>query len=585
MARRPYLAISALAFSFFCAPSMLLWAPQATCWLVTMALASDPLADGRVPAALSEPHEHWQTIFAWPSPGFVPQMTKHRGWWKRVLRATRAPILDRLLADEVMQDGNDTILVNYGGDDGHQHEGAWYESRPTRCSTTQAALVSYFCGAEAANRSTYFGGPGAAALDDFEEVLAALRGHGEKERRYVFRLDVVSESGRPGFSHAWTVVLQPNGTLYWLQSFVGQYTLQEWMSSRKGGRYASDGPALHIRAFLEKLRRLRTLFNISSWGDAHNTAYHDLFWVDQRAQEGFYKFNMSDMSLGQFRWNLACRYPTPNSAQARGDAILGDSTTEGAYKDTPKGGYTDHGSGGLTNGSAVLPRITWVGGLAALALVLIAVAGRIRQVLGRTKPVQLDASALRTARLSRLDAMGARQASSPARVRPGHSPAGDGEPAVGMGTRWAELPNLGLEVQQPWAQMLLSGQKTVETRAYPLPAALIGRPLYVVESGSGVARKSSLPDQVPAGHASLRICGTATFKASDEYPSRAAWLADEAEHCVPADSPYAMQDDHTNPVYAWRVEAVVALETPLPVPAMRRVMRSLFELTEAVPAC
>jgi len=133
--------------------------------------------------------------------------------------------------------------------------------------------------------------------------------------------------------------------------------------------------------------------------------------------------------------------------------------------------------------------------------------------------------------------------------------------------------------------MLLSGQKTVETRAYPLPAALIGRPLYVVESGSGVARKSSLPDQVPAGHASLRICGTATFKASDEYPSRAAWLADEAEHCVPADSPYAMQDDHTNPVYAWRVEAVVALETPLPVPAMRRVMRSLFELTEAVPAC
>ena len=147
-------------------------------------------------------------------------------------------------------------------------------------------------------------------------------------------------------------------------------------------------------------------------------------------------------------------------------------------------------------------------------------------------------------------------------------------------TDWADLPIVGLEVQQPWAQMILSGEKTAETRAYPLPAALIGRTIYIVESLPGVARQSSLPDQVVAGHTSLRICGTVTFHASEQYPSRAEWLADEPRHRVPADSPYAMQTDCRTPVYAWRVERVAAFETALPVPAMQRVMRSLFELTE-----
>lgn len=147
---------------------------------------------------------------------------------------------------------------------------------------------------------------------------------------------------------------------------------------------------------------------------------------------------------------------------------------------------------------------------------------------------------------------------------------------------WADEPRVGLEVQEPFCGMLLAGRKSVETRSYALPAALLGRPVELVRSGEGVAGSSAVPDAVPAGTTGLAVVGRVVFAACERYESEAAWLADAERHRVPADSPYRWSEE--SPVYAWTVREVAVAPAPLPVPQMRRLHRSLFRLcADAVP--
>eukprot|EP00931_Biecheleriopsis_adriatica_P110118 TRINITY_DN84398_c0_g1_i1.p1 TRINITY_DN84398_c0_g1~~TRINITY_DN84398_c0_g1_i1.p1 ORF type:complete len:265 (-),score=38.76 TRINITY_DN84398_c0_g1_i1:65-760(-) len=139
-----------------------------------------------------------------------------------------------------------------------------------------------------------------------------------------------------------------------------------------------------------------------------------------------------------------------------------------------------------------------------------------------------------------------------------------------------QLRKVGLEIQTPWSRMLLSGSKTIETRRYPLPAALLGRPISVLETDEGQARISGLPDEVPAGDAAVRLAGTVTFGSCVEYSSLAEWLRDECRHCVPSDSPYAWTSDQV--VFGWVVEAAAPFDKPGQAPVLRRRHRSLFEL-------
>ena len=40
----------------------------------------------------------------------------------------------------------------------------------------------------------------------------------------------------------------------------------------------------------------------------------------------------------------------------------------------------------------------------------------------------------------------------------------------------------GLNVQAPWTGLLISGEKSVETRSYPLPKKYVGEKLALVET-------------------------------------------------------------------------------------------------------
>lgn len=136
--------------------------------------------------------------------------------------------------------------------------------------------------------------------------------------------------------------------------------------------------------------------------------------------------------------------------------------------------------------------------------------------------------------------------------------------------------NVGLELQKPFSTLLLSGAKTVETRSYPLPAALIGQRISILETQEGAACISALADEVMAGDSAVRLIGTVTFSSCFAYASVAEFAADEARHLVPRDSPYMWSKDRI--VFAWVVGSADLYEQPAATPALRRRMRSLFEM-------
>lgn len=145
----------------------------------------------------------------------------------------------------------------------------------------------------------------------------------------------------------------------------------------------------------------------------------------------------------------------------------------------------------------------------------------------------------------------------------------------------AEVGRRGLELQRPWSELLLTGVKTVETRGYALPAALVGVPLLVIETEPVVPGQSGLGDVVQAGTEGARLTGEVTFSECIVYEDRQQWLADSARHCVATDSVHAWPEGQPAAKYGWVVSAAAAFSEPQPVPRMCRELRSIFSLADS----
>ncbi|KAL3822799.1 hypothetical protein ACHAXA_005964 [Cyclostephanos tholiformis] len=138
--------------------------------------------------------------------------------------------------------------------------------------------------------------------------------------------------------------------------------------------------------------------------------------------------------------------------------------------------------------------------------------------------------------------------------------------------------SFGLEVQSPFAEYLLNGNKIVETRTYPLPSGLLGRRMHVLRSGKGRDRVSSVPDRttlrrtsaitVPSSSSSsssttppspsssssssLEKVGWITFLRSFRYETREMFDNDAKDHLVDSSiSGYGWTEDM--PMYGWIV--------------------------------
>ena len=142
----------------------------------------------------------------------------------------------------------------------------------------------------------------------------------------------------------------------------------------------------------------------------------------------------------------------------------------------------------------------------------------------------------------------------------------------------------GLEMQNPWAKYLLKGEKKIETRAYDLPPALIGKKIFILQSPEGTAGISSLSDTIDYSAGLVEQVGWCRFDRVISYRDQDTFEADKGLHLVEKGSGYGWVPDVTKVIYGWVVgeygETTQSRDGVVPDKAIRR-LRSIFELTSA----
>jgi hypothetical protein len=116
----------------------------------------------------------------------------------------------------------------------------------------------------------------------------------------------------------------------------------------------------------------------------------------------------------------------------------------------------------------------------------------------------------------------------------------------------------GINIQCPWAENLIIGNKCVETRSYPLPEKYEGEELALIETPG------------KTGNFKARIIGIVTFSHSFQYKDENEWRDDYNRHLVPDNDMSYKWDDKNK--YGWVVSDVVKFPKPQPAPQNKGII-------------
>src|SRR6185437_495894 len=117
----------------------------------------------------------------------------------------------------------------------------------------------------------------------------------------------------------------------------------------------------------------------------------------------------------------------------------------------------------------------------------------------------------------------------------------------------------GLNVQSPWAELIVSGRKTIETRHYPLPTKYLHVELAVIQTpGSANPGKKA------------QIVGTVVFSRCITYGSKQEWKADYRRHLVP-ENDKAFGYNSNKPKWGWVVKRVTTFPATVAPPKRRGI--------------
>ena len=153
---------------------------------------------------------------------------------------------------------------------------------------------------------------------------------------------------------------------------------------------------------------------------------------------------------------------------------------------------------------------------------------------------------------------------------------------------WADKGRrFGLEMQHPYSEFVLTGKKSIESRAYPLPEALLDTQIEILQSEKGQDGVSSVPNRATLSKSSqssqssqspLKRIGWVTFAKCHQY-TKEEFEADVEKHLVDPNSGYGWNEKR--PMFGWVVgtyhKQEIVDEENVDTVALRR-MRSLFEI-------
>ena len=104
----------------------------------------------------------------------------------------------------------------------------------------------------------------------------------------------------------------------------------------------------------------------------------------------------------------------------------------------------------------------------------------------------------------------------------------------------------GINVQQPWARLLLSGEKTIETRTYPITDKYINQDMWLIETPG------------KEGGFRARVIGRICFSGSKEYHTQQDFYNDSRSHLIDkSDLSYAWKEGKRK--FGWIVKTVAPI--------------------------
>lgn len=141
----------------------------------------------------------------------------------------------------------------------------------TRCSTSQYAVITYFCGHTVADTDgeLYWWGPQEWRTLVRAISLKAIKSNGTRPQP-VFRVHVTQPSDA-SLGHTFAVHFLPDGRVQVYQSFIGHYSLQD---------YLKDHGPMDEQQFGRFMDNLQALEEAEDWTPEVNKLYRDNFLVD-----------------------------------------------------------------------------------------------------------------------------------------------------------------------------------------------------------------------------------------------------------------------------------------------------------------
>lgn len=121
----------------------------------------------------------------------------------------------------------------------------------------------------------------------------------------------------------------------------------------------------------------------------------------------------------------------------------------------------------------------------------------------------------------------------------------------------------GINIQWPWSELIISGQKTIETRSYALPQKHLGKPLALIETPGKKGKK--------AGVKEARIIGIVIFSQSYQYSNKEHWIKDKKHHLVSEnDINFSFHSDKEK--WAWVIQSIKKFPSPKKAPAKKGIV-------------
>ena len=105
-----------------------------------------------------------------------------------------------------------------------------------------------------------------------------------------------------------------------------------------------------------------------------------------------------------------------------------------------------------------------------------------------------------------------------------------------------KLKYTGINIQYPISQLILSGEKTIETRTYKIPDKYLGKDMLMVETPG------------KTGNFKSRIVAVIRFDECFKYKNSKDFYNDIKLHCVNPNSSWAWLDE--KPKWGWFVSAI-----------------------------